>query len=127
MWLQPTELEHLHSKQRLPLAAWQAQYPEACQAMAGIGQPQRFFTMLQRLGFALKHSKALADHAPIREADIEQLGPEPILITAKDAIKIMQGPLANDPRFWVVHVNPCFRPANWVSRLCTQLDKAKTS
>ena len=55
-------------------------------AVAGIGNPQRFFDLLLEAGVLVKpHS--LPDHARLRPADLEFRDKIPVLITEKDAVK----------------------------------------
>lgn len=60
-----------------------------CVAMAGIGYPPRFFTMLQHLGFTLIGTHSFADHQPYSAESLFALSsPEtPLLMTEKDAVK----------------------------------------
>jgi len=55
-------------------------------AMAGIGNPQRFFDHLRRLGLRIV-PRAFADHHPFTLADLAQAGEAPIVMTEKDAVK----------------------------------------
>lgn len=77
--------------------------------------------MLKDLGFELHRTRALKDHAEIKASDIYYFDQTPILITAKDAIKLNQSPWRMDPRFWIVHVEANFFPGNWVEELQSQL------
>ncbi|MDP5008403.1 MAG: tetraacyldisaccharide 4'-kinase, partial [Glaciimonas sp.] len=73
-------------------------------AAAGIGNPQRFFTMLtsHQLTFT---SLALPDHYDFSDNPFAASNAEIILITEKDAVKCRQIPtIQNDPRIWVVPV-----------------------
>jgi tetraacyldisaccharide 4'-kinase len=55
-------------------------------AVAGIGNPQRFFDLLTKAGVIVTpHS--LPDHAPLRPADLKFGDNSPVLITEKDAVK----------------------------------------
>ncbi|MDC8830933.1 tetraacyldisaccharide 4'-kinase [Alteromonas gilva] len=54
-------------------------------ALAGIGDPARFFTQLQDMGLALDHKVALSDHHPISAADIPV--DHCVIMTEKDAVK----------------------------------------
>lgn len=56
-------------------------------AMAGIGNPQRFFTMLQSKGIALARCDALSDHHAFSAADIPLETQGSVLMTEKDAVK----------------------------------------
>ncbi|OFI35065.1 tetraacyldisaccharide 4'-kinase [Alteromonas lipolytica] len=56
----------------------------AITAMAGIGDPSRFFSQLKALGVRLDHTIALADHQAIESGDIPQ---GCVIMTEKDAVK----------------------------------------
>ncbi|HLR30392.1 MAG TPA: tetraacyldisaccharide 4'-kinase [Paenalcaligenes sp.] len=121
MWLQATKIEQMASQKKLTIQHWQEFFPYPCQALAGIGQPERFFDMLNGLGFELNQTRALRDHASIKASDLQSFEQAPILITAKDAIKLIHSPWHMDPRFWIVHVEAHFSPGNWVEVLQNQL------
>lgn len=92
-------------------------------AMTGIGYPSRFFASVERLGFGVvpfafddHHAFTLADFMPVQKAD---LAPLPIVVTAKDAVKI-RPLLANATnaaaqalraRLWVLPVEAELSPA----------------
>ena len=82
--LQPTALVNLLSGERKALDFFPAQ--QALHAVAGIGNPQRFFTTLETLHWRpIAH--AFADHAPY-SADILNFSPAlPVVMTEKDAVK----------------------------------------
>jgi tetraacyldisaccharide 4'-kinase len=73
-------------------------------AVAGIGNPSRFFSMLRDAGLIFQEMP-LRDHydfSPNPFADVEA---ETILITEKDAVKCAQiDVIRQDPRLWVVPV-----------------------
>lgn len=57
-------------------------------AVAGIGNPQRFFTTLKALNIAIDKCYEFADHHPFREADFAHIDASTqILMTEKDAAK----------------------------------------
>ncbi len=59
---------------------------EHVHAVAGIGNPQRFFNLLAQAGvIVMPHS--LPDHASLRPANLEFGDKMPVLITEKDAVK----------------------------------------
>ena len=69
-------------------------------AVAGIGNPGRFFKTLDDLGFdVIPH--AFADHHAFTREDIDFDDSLPVLMTAKDAVKCQ--PFA-DPRHWYLPV-----------------------
>lgn len=55
-------------------------------AVAGIGNPARFFASLQALGFS-GECRAFADHHAFTAQNLAFAGQRPILMTAKDAVK----------------------------------------
>lgn len=57
-------------------------------AVAGIGNPQRFFDQLQQLGLTII-PHAFADHHAYTEADFQFAKAYPILMTEKDAVKCL--------------------------------------
>ncbi len=74
-------------------------------AAAGIGHPERFFTMLKQLGVNVQEHIALPDHFDYVSNPFESLKVDMILITEKDAVKCSKrNGLADDPRLWVVPV-----------------------
>ncbi len=57
-----------------------------CQVLAGIGNPERFFTSLEKAGLTcIPHS--FSDHYPFVQGDIEFSDNKPVLMTEKDAVK----------------------------------------
>jgi tetraacyldisaccharide 4'-kinase len=69
-------------------------------AIAGIGNPQRFFDHLRGLGIEFS-AHPFADHHPFSAKDLCTLDAEIVLMTEKDAIKC--APFA-DQRMWVLPV-----------------------
>jgi len=81
---------------------WRAWRGRIVTAMAGIGHPQRFFDMLRAQGVTVKELP-LPDHADLQNRPWHT-HPGPIVMTAKDAIKV----LPDDPdadRLWVVSLD----------------------
>jgi tetraacyldisaccharide 4'-kinase len=60
-----------------------------CFAIAGIGNPDNFYSLLEELGVNLI-TKTFADHHKFIEKDFEFKGDYPILMTAKDCVKCKQ-------------------------------------
>lgn len=57
-------------------------------AMAGIGDPCRFFDYLQSLGFSLKQQQGFDDHQAYNTQQLSSFSKEiPLLMTEKDAVK----------------------------------------
>ncbi len=55
-------------------------------AVAGIHQPERFFSTLRNLGLQIQE-KGFSDHHAFQASDIPQAPERPVLMTAKDAVK----------------------------------------
>ncbi|WP_112254313.1 tetraacyldisaccharide 4'-kinase, partial [Pseudomonas aeruginosa] len=82
--LQPTALINLQSGERRPLEHFPA--GQEVHALAGIGNPQRFFRTLEALHWrAIPH--AFPDHATYTAAELAFSPPLPLLMTEKDAVK----------------------------------------
>jgi len=57
-----------------------------CHALAGIGNPERFFKLLEKAGLTcITHG--FPDHYPFQRGDIEFSDNKPVLMTEKDAVK----------------------------------------
>ncbi len=73
-------------------------------AAAGIGNPERFFSMLREAGLVFD-PLPLPDHHDFAGNPFAALAADTILITEKDAVKCRHiDALKNDPRLWVVPV-----------------------
>ncbi len=84
-----------------PLSAFRGQ---RIVAAAGIGNPERFFTMLREEGLAIG-TLPLPDHHDFLDDPFRGLAADVILVTEKDAVKCRQiENINNDPRLWVVPV-----------------------
>jgi tetraacyldisaccharide 4'-kinase len=70
-------------------------------AVAGIGNPQRFFDQLHAMGLQFE-SLAYADHYVFQAKDFEQTNADVILMTEKDAVKCRSFAQSN---FWVLPVS----------------------
>ena len=57
-----------------------------CHALAGIGNPERFFKVLEAAGLICK-THNFPDHYPFQHHDIEFKDNKPVLMTEKDAVK----------------------------------------
>jgi tetraacyldisaccharide 4'-kinase len=73
-------------------------------AVAGIGNPERFFNMLRSRGIEVM-GRPLADHARLTPEDIEFGDDKSVLMTEKDAVKCAQ---FAGTRHWYVPVSACF-------------------
>ncbi|TCP97637.1 lipid-A-disaccharide kinase [Cricetibacter osteomyelitidis] len=71
-------------------------------AMAGIGNPQRFFTMLRCLNIQLSDTQAFADHQTFNVESLQKFPQnQPLFMTEKDAVKCRE---FAQPDWWFVPV-----------------------
>lgn len=84
MYLQPTGLVNVRSGQRYELQMFAA--GQKMHAVAGIGNPQRFFTTLRELGWQVQEH-AFVDHAQFSAQDLVFADDLPVVMTEKDAVK----------------------------------------
>jgi tetraacyldisaccharide 4'-kinase len=73
-------------------------------AIAGIGNPERFFNMLRAHGIEVV-GHPLPDHARLRAADVSFADQRPVLMTEKDAVKCQR---IAGPHHWYVPVTASF-------------------
>ena len=89
-------------------------YGQAVHAVAGIGNPERFFQLLQQQGMQLeKH--VFPDHYQYTSADIRFGDIKPVIMTEKDAVKCRHFATEND---WYIPVTVQMSPD-----FCQQLDE----
>ena len=88
----------LDGRQETALAGFREQ---RVHAVAGIGYPERFFSMLRRNGIDIEEH-AFPDHHAFRRADLEFGDPAAVLMTEKDAVKCRRFGLENA---WYVPVD----------------------
>ena len=96
MHLQMTQCYHLNSGELKALDAFRG---KTVQAVAGIGNPQRFFNALAEHGLTVQEHP-FPDHHRFTLADLPEQGP--VLMTEKDAVKCL-GIIRDD--VWVVPVD----------------------
>ena len=98
--------------------AWRLSQFKGCQvnAVAAIGNPGRFFQLLENSGIkVIEH--AFADHHAFSEADFEKMDSDfPILMTEKDAVKCIGMGLSNA---WYLCVDAVL-PSAWENSLVRQ-------
>lgn len=97
---------HLEAMGFLNLAATTApvlaeHFSSRVHAVAGIGNPERFFTTLRELGLSIV-PHAFPDHYAYRPEDLEFGDDRPVIMTEKDAVKCE--PFAK-PNYWVLTVS----------------------
>lgn len=108
MQLSGTALFNLGSGSSEALVAFRGQ---RVHAIAGIGNPWRFFTYLRSEGIdVVEH--ALPDHAIVAAKDITFDDTLPIIMTEKDAVKIRRQSLHGE-QFWYLPVSAEFSAADF--------------
>jgi tetraacyldisaccharide 4'-kinase len=85
------------ARERQPLKAFAGQ---KVHAVAGIGDPQRFFAALGKAGLEVV-PHPFPDHHPFVARDLDFGDEAPVLMTEKDAVKLRRTPRAN---WWVLPV-----------------------
>ena len=101
--------------QRWPLHALRGQPVDA---LAGIARPQAFFDMLREQGLQLRHTHAMADHAPLQDWQ-PPADKTPVLCTEKDAVKLWP----RWPQVLAVPLDLCL-PEAFFSALDARVDAA---
>jgi len=103
MTLAGATMRNLVNDSRRPLADAGG---ETWHAVAGVGNPERFFRLLETQGIRLLRHP-LPDHAALSAADLQFSDEYPILMTEKDAVKCQ--PFATE-RLWCLPVDVMFEP-----------------
>ena len=109
-------------EERLPLEFAEALRGRLVAAVAGIGNPERFFDHLERLGIrARRHD--FPDHHHYQPADLKLRGAEVIVMTEKDAVKCAA---FADERMWFLRIDAIL-PPDFEEFLMARLDAARRS
>jgi subfamily B ATP-binding cassette protein MsbA len=87
MSIEPRAFVNLRSGERLAPDAFQTDPVTRAHAVAGIGNPKRFFETLHALGIDVD-ARPLNDHHPFVATDLAFDDTAPIVVTEKDAVKI---------------------------------------
>jgi tetraacyldisaccharide 4'-kinase len=75
----------LATDESIEIALFRSRYPKV-HAVAGIGNPERFFKMLMSFGFDIE-PHPFSDHHALSESDLNFENDLPVLMTEKDAVK----------------------------------------
>lgn len=86
---------NLKTGEQKPLTDFVGQH---CHALAGIGNPQRFYQLLENKGLTI-NSQSFPDHHVYRSGDLTFADDAPVLMTEKDAVKCAA--LASDNTWFV--------------------------
>jgi len=113
MQLQAQGLCNLQSGERLSPQLWlQRHGPKTrVHAVAGIGNPARFFTSLQQLGFVIMRH-AFADHHAYQSGDLAFAEAAPVVMTSKDAVKCLRFAKSD---WWALEVEAILPPDFFMS------------
>lgn len=114
MSLVPSYWQSLMESKQLPIT--QLPCDNSADAIAGIGNPQRFFNTLKQLGLTPK-GRAFADHYRYQPHDFSFVEDRPLLMTAKDAVKCRD---FAKPDWWFLAVEAQLDEQFW-SQLNTKL------
>ena len=95
--VEATAFCNIKTNERQALEQWNGREADA---LAGIGNPGRFFASLEKAG-VLCLPQIYPDHYDFTEADINQPGDGPVVMTEKDAVKVKA--FANQ-RHWYLEV-----------------------
>lgn len=125
MQLQPRALINLVSGEKRPFAGAPFNMGNKLQAVSALGNPQRFYTLLERLPYQLE-TFSFPDHHSFTAADFEQQGideHQPVVMTEKDAVKCRQFAKNN---FWYLSVEVKLE-SQFVERLIEDIRQASSS
>ena len=99
--LQALSFINLKTQQQVAIKEFVKKFND-CHAVAGIGNPQRFFDALKDLGLNIK-AHPFADHHLFCESDLLFDFNLPIIMTHKDAVKCQQFAKSD---WWYLKINP---------------------
>ena len=88
-------------------------------AVAGIGNPQRFFSHLEALGIALHSHHPFSDHHPFVASDLTAIDADIVLMTEKDAVKCKA---FADSRLWQMQIDAIL-PEAFYELIAAKLEK----
>ena len=110
------------ARERQPAQAFGGQ---KVHAVAGIGDPERFFLHLAELGVTAQRHP-FPDHHPFRAEDLAFGDAAPVLLTEKDAVKLRH---AARPNWWVLPVTAQLDPAfgDWLLGKANEWRRSKAA
>ena len=103
--VKPIFFRNLLSNNRRPFAGAPFKIGSELQVISGIGSPQRFYNLLEKLPYGLKIFE-FPDHHPFLQKDLERAGVDffqPVIMTDKDAVKCVK---FADENFWSLVIKP---------------------
>lgn len=115
MRLVPSSFINLHDQRELTLDEWRSLYQhQRIAAVAGIGNPQRFFKTLEKLAITPIVHKAFPDHHAFTTDDFAEFNEEILLMTEKDALKCRA---FADERFWFLKIRAEFSDKHFFDKI----------
>ena len=126
MSIRPTQFRHLQSGRRLAIEDWLESEPgtnREVHAVAAIGNPQRFADTLSQIGLApILHR--FDDHQILSLDDLSFGDNLPVVVTAKDAIKLEQVAAVSE-NIWAVDIEAVI-DSSFVDKLVLKLEALNT-
>jgi ATP-binding cassette, subfamily B, bacterial MsbA len=114
MSISPANFIHLNTNKSYSVNSWPMH--KQVHAVAGLGNPGRFFDTLTRLGFdVIRH--AFPDHHKFNHKDLYFLDNLPIIMTEKDASKCKH---FGNTKIWYLTIEAEL-PADFIAKIDTQL------
>lgn len=101
--LHPSVFMNQQSGEKKPFAGAPFNMGSRLQAVTGLGNPERFFDLLESLPYPVKRHP-FPDHHPFVKADLDALGLDefqPVVMTEKDAVKCVEFAKSN---YWTLKV-----------------------
>ncbi len=121
MSLEPRSLVNLISGEKRPFGGAPFNMGNTVQAVSALGNPQRFYDLLERLPYQVQ-TFSFPDHHNFSAVDFEQQGideHQPVVMTEKDAVKCRKFAKNN---FWYLSVEVNLE-SQFVERIVTDLRK----
>ncbi|MDC0014478.1 lipid A export permease/ATP-binding protein MsbA [Gammaproteobacteria bacterium] len=115
MTLTPSKFIHLNSGKEYDVDSWPMH--KQVHAVAGVGNPNRFFDLLSRLDFEFDKNP-FPDHHKYTKRDLYYLDHLPILMTEKDAAKCKH---FNNSKIWYLSIEAKIEP-QFIDRLEEKLN-----
>lgn len=115
MHLKPTAVVNLKTQEEMTPEAWLKHYQnKKIAAIAGIGNPQRFFNTLAELSISPEQQQGFPDHHIFSAEDFHSFKQEIILMTEKDALKCRH---FADKRFFFLKVQAEFSDITFFDKI----------
>ena len=116
MNISPSEFVHLKSGKTYGIEDWPMH--KQIHAVAGLGNPSRFFDLLEKLGFEIiRHP--FPDHHKFINTDFNFLDQHPIVMTEKDAARCKD---FNNSKIWYLTVEPKIE-SDFIDQLLNNLNQ----